>query len=199
MDPALGWGSASDLGHASLFGAIRLITGIQETLQAGLSDFQLDCGLPAGNLIAVKAFQNIPKTPVEPSPVSYPGSAYSDALTLAPLAAGPLIGRAQLLLGSGDVAGALRDTQTVIDRYPRAEHPWNLRSRMAERLGRLDLALEAFEVSTGIWPSDAVAWFKLGLLLRQRGDREPARLALDKARALQPSLTLPGAGPLSQH
>ena len=123
-------------------------------------------------------------------------AAFSDAITLEPLNAPALIGRAQLRIDSGDIRGALVDTQTVIDNYPRAEQPWDLRVRLAERVGRLDLALTALAASTQIWPSDPVAWFKLGLLRRQRGDGDGARVAFERARTLNPSLELPGAGPI---
>ena len=121
-------------------------------------------------------------------------AAYSDAIALEPLAAGALMGRARLYFDTGDVLGALTDTQTVIDTFPRAEQPWSLRAQMAERLGRPDLAMTAFDAATRIWPSDPVAWLKLGLLVRQRGDGERARAAFERARALKPSLNLPGAG-----
>ncbi len=121
-------------------------------------------------------------------------AAYSDAIVLEPLAAGALMGRARLRFDAGDVAGALTDTQAVIDAFPRAEQPWSLRAHMAERLGRPDLALTAYAAVTEIWPSDPVAWLKLGLLARQRGDVERARAAFERARTLEPSLTLPGAG-----
>ncbi len=123
-------------------------------------------------------------------------AAYSDALALEPLNAGALIGRARLRLDTGDLTGALADTQAVIDHFPRAEQPWNLRVAIAERAGRPDLALTALKAAVERWPSDPVAWFKIGLLSRQRGDREGASAAFERARALQPSLELPGAGPI---
>jgi Flp pilus assembly protein TadD len=95
------------------------------------------------------------------------------------------------------MAGALADSQTVIDNYPASEHPWELRATMAERLGRPDLAASALTASTERWPSNAVSWYKLGLLLEQRDESERARRAIERARLLQPSLDLPGAGPIS--
>jgi hypothetical protein len=118
-------------------------------------------------------------------------AALSDALALDPLAAGVLIERARLRFATGDVAGAFADCQTVIDNYPASEEPWELRATMAERLGRLDLAVEAFAASTERWPSNAVSWYKLGLLLEQRGESERARRAIERARLLQPSIDRP--------
>ncbi len=124
-------------------------------------------------------------------------AAFSDALEIDPLDPGSLVGRARLFFDTGFVGGAVQDSQTLIDAYPRAEHPYQLRVAMAERLGRPDLALEALEESTRRWPSDATSWYKLGLLLEQSGEAERARSAYERAKVLQPSLSLPGAGPIS--
>jgi predicted CXXCH cytochrome family protein len=124
-------------------------------------------------------------------------AAFTDALILDPLNAGALLGRARLRFDLGDIQGALLDTQAVIDAYPRAEQPWKLRAHFAERLGRLDLALTAFLAANKNWPSDATGWYKQGLLLRQNGDLR-AREALERARTLEPSLNLPGAGPVME-
>ena len=120
-------------------------------------------------------------------------AAYSDAISLDPLNAGALLGRARLRFDLGDIQGALADTQTVIEAYPQAEQPWALRSEIAERSGRADLALAAFTAATERWPSNATWWYKQGLLMRQIGD-PGAEQALERARTLQPSLSLPGAG-----
>jgi predicted CXXCH cytochrome family protein len=118
-------------------------------------------------------------------------AAFSDAIVLDPLAAEARLARARLALGMGDVRAALVDTQAVIDAYPKAEQPWDLRVELARRAGRPDLARSALDASTRLWPSNARAWLELGLLLQQRGDTERARRALDRARALSPSLVKP--------
>lgn len=125
--------------------------------------------------------------------------AFDDAVILDPLQAGPRLGRARLRFDLGDVQGALVDTQAVIDTYPRAHQPWDLRAQMAERLGRTDLALGAMQMSTRLWPPNASHWFKQGLLLRQQGNEQAAREAIRRARELEPSLELPGAGPVTAH
>lgn len=114
--------------------------------------------------------------------------AFSDALALDRLTASALMGRARLRIDTGDVAGALVDTQAVIEAFPAAEQPWDLRVEMAERAGRADLALAGLKASTRRWPSNAEQWLKLGLLLRQQGDIEGAKRALDRARSLGPSI-----------
>lgn len=124
-------------------------------------------------------------------------AAFSDALELDPLDPGSLMGRARLYFDTGNVGGAVTDSQMLIDNYPRAEQPWELRVSMAERLGRPDLALAALEESTRRWPSNATSWYKLGLLLEQRGDGARARSAYERAKLLRPSLSLPGAGPVA--
>lgn len=125
--------------------------------------------------------------------------ALNDALRLDPKQAGALLTRAQLRFDLGEVGGALQDTQTVIDLYPDAEQPWDLRAHMAERLGRIDLAQAAFEASEKRWPSNAAQLFKLGLLQRQVGLDAEAQTALQKAFLIDPDLELGGAGPLVDH
>jgi tetratricopeptide (TPR) repeat protein len=124
-------------------------------------------------------------------------AAFDDALALDPLNAGALLGRARLRFDAGDVAGALADTQTVIDTWPRSEQPWVLRASFAERLGRPQLALTAYLAANRIWPSDAERWYKQALLLRAGGDMAGAEEAVEWARRLEPSLSLPGAGALA--
>ncbi len=118
-------------------------------------------------------------------------AAFSDAITLDPLAAEARLARARMAVGMGDVRGALVDTQAVIDAYPKSEDPWDLRVELARRVGRTDLALSALDASTRLWPSNARAWAELGHLLEQRGDTERARRALGRARELSPSLVKP--------
>jgi Flp pilus assembly protein TadD len=118
-------------------------------------------------------------------------AAFSDALALDPHAADARLARARLALAAGDIATALRDTQALIEAYPKAEQPWDLRVDIARRAGRMDLALAALEASTRRWPSNARAWSQLGALLQQRGDAERAEKALERARALSPALAAP--------
>lgn len=115
-------------------------------------------------------------------------SAYSDALTLQPLAATALLGRARLNLDLGDLRAALVDSQTVIDTYPSAEQPWQLRLEIAERHNRPDLALAALNAITRLWPSDASHWLKKAILLRRQGAVAESDHALDQVRRLQPAL-----------
>ena len=126
-------------------------------------------------------------------------AAFDDALALDPKQASVLLARAQLRFDLGQVGPALQDTQTVIDLYPQAEQPWDMRARMAERLGRVDLAQAAFQASDQRWPSNATQLFKLGLLQRQVGLEEEARAALQKAYLLDPDLEIGGAGRLVDH
>jgi cytochrome c-type biogenesis protein CcmH/NrfG len=91
----------------------------------------------------------------------------------------------------GDLAGALIDTQAVIEAWPAAEHPWDLRAEIAERAGRPDLAIAALEASTRLWPSNARAWAALARLRRTRGDARGADAALARARTLSPSSASP--------
>ncbi len=114
-------------------------------------------------------------------------AAYGDALKLDPLSAGALMGRARLSWLTGDVPGALNDTQAVIEAYP-AEHPWNLRVEMAERLNQPHLAAVGLQASLEAWPSNPLAWNKLAWLLGRQGDTAGERRALARVGALRPSL-----------
>ena len=124
-------------------------------------------------------------------------AAFDDALFIDPQSAPVLLTRAQLRFDLGQVGPALQDTQTVIDLYPKAEQPWDLRATMAERLSRVDLAQVAFEASDARWPSNATQLYKLGLLLRQVGRHEEAEDALQTAYLLDPDLEIGGAGKLA--
>jgi hypothetical protein len=115
-------------------------------------------------------------------------AAYGDALALEPRSPTLLMGRARLRLLRNDIEGLLHDTQAVIDAYPLAEEPWELRLVLAEKFGRPDLAYEALDQAVLARPSSASHWFKLGKLEEQRGNLAAARRALDRARALQPSV-----------
>ena len=118
-------------------------------------------------------------------------AAFSDAIALDPHAVDARLSRARLALAAGDLPTVLRDTQAVIDAYPKAEQPWDLRVEVARRAGRPDLALSALDASTRLWPSNAKAWLQLSVLLQQRGDSERAQRARERARALSPALVAP--------
>lgn len=113
-------------------------------------------------------------------------AALSDAVIVDPPAPHARLTLARLSLGVGDLPRAMRETQAVIDAYPHAEAPWDLRVEIAERLGRSDLALSALDASTRLWPSNPHAWMKLGLLL-ERANADRARRAFSRARAISPS------------
>jgi hypothetical protein len=114
-------------------------------------------------------------------------AAFTDATAVDALAPQARLHLARLSLGLGDVVRALRETQLVIDAFPRSEQPWDLRVEIAERVGRPDLALSALDASTRVWPSNPRAWVRLGQLAAA-GNPERARQALARARALSPSV-----------
>jgi predicted CXXCH cytochrome family protein len=110
--------------------------------------------------------------------------AFSDAIAVDPRSAQARLARARLSLDAGDIRTAMIDTQAVIDMYPRAEQPWDLRMEIAQRVGRPDLALTAADASTRLWPSNAHAWAALAAAAEAGGDVERARTARDRAAAL---------------
>ncbi len=114
-------------------------------------------------------------------------AALSDALRLDPLLPEALIERARLHFLAGDLPRALADTQLLIETYPRAEQPWNLRVAMAEQLRRPELIMEGLRASAQLRAADASVWYRLGLLQRQAGD-PAAEESLARAKQLQPGL-----------
>ena len=118
-------------------------------------------------------------------------AAFSDAIALDPHAADARLARARLAMAAGDLPSVLRDTQALIDAFPKAEQPWDLRVEVARRAGRPDLALSALDASTRLWPSNAKAWLELSILAEQAGNEERARRARERVRALSPGSAAP--------
>jgi len=114
--------------------------------------------------------------------------AFNDALSIAPGHAAARMQRATLNLQTGDLAAALRDSETLIQQYPLAEQPWDLRVLVAERASRADLAISALQQSLARWPSNGRNWWKLGLLLQQQGDADGHDQAMRQVRRLAPAL-----------
>src|SRR3954463_16217558 len=65
--------------------------------------------------------------------------------------------------------------------------PHRYAARIYEDMGSLSLAVDAAEREVAAAPSDASAWERLGRLRLRTFDRQGARKALDRARALAPS------------
>jgi hypothetical protein len=111
-------------------------------------------------------------------------SAFSDAIAVDPRTAPARLARARMSVDVGDIRQAMIDTQALIDMYPRAEQPWDLRVEIARRVGRVDLALSAADASTRLWPSNPHAWAALAGAAHARGDFERARRARERVAAL---------------
>ena len=122
-------------------------------------------------------------------------AAFSDALTLDPSEAGARMERARLRVLTGDLKGALEDTDVVLAAHPEADEPWNLRTLMALQIGSPAMAAAALDASTQRWPSDAEAWQQLAWLYRGLGEEASAAQALQRAYALRPSLPSLQRGP----
>ncbi len=114
--------------------------------------------------------------------------AFSDALTLDPYYAGARLERAKLRVLTNDLQGALKDTDELLAAHPKDEKAWNIRSTLALRIGSVEMAASALEVSTRLWASDAKAWKQLGLLYQELGRAQEAQQALERAQALEPAL-----------
>lgn len=115
-------------------------------------------------------------------------AAYGDALGVQPDLPGALVARARLHFLTGDFLAVVQDTQTVINAFPEAEGPWEVRADLALRLGRPPMAAQALRESVARWPSNANSWLRLGRLLLAQGDQAAALDALGRAHVLEPSL-----------
>jgi len=115
-------------------------------------------------------------------------SEYNAALALDPSHPGARLNRAWLSLDGGDVEGAETDATELLRRYPLAEKPWNLRAAIAGAKGDLPAAVEAFVWSAEAWPSDADVWHDMGRLMLLLGAKDDARVMLERAATLRPSL-----------
>jgi hypothetical protein len=113
--------------------------------------------------------------------------AFSDAITIDPGAADARMARARLRFDAGDLAGAGLDAEAVIKMYPQAEQPWDLRIEMAQRMGRVDLALSAADASARLWPFNPRTWAIVARLADQSGQTERARQVRERLRVLSPS------------
>jgi predicted CXXCH cytochrome family protein len=111
-------------------------------------------------------------------------AAFSDAIAVDSRTAHARLARARMSVDRGDIRAAMIDTQAVIDTYPRAEQPWDLRVEIARRVNRPDLALTAADASTQLWPSNPYAWSALAASAEARGEAERARLARERVAAL---------------
>jgi len=82
-------------------------------------------------------------------------------------------------------ARAVRDWTRVEGERPL---PHRFAARIYEAQGALSLAVESAQRETERAPRDATAWERLGRLRLARMDRDGARTALERARALHPSV-----------
>jgi Flp pilus assembly protein TadD len=112
--------------------------------------------------------------------------AYDDALKIDAAHPEARLNRARLRLESGDVEGALSDAAILVESYPAADKPWNIRARAAAMAGDIGAAAQALALSTERWPSDPASWHELGRLLLELDRPAEARTALEQARRLQP-------------
>jgi tetratricopeptide (TPR) repeat protein len=112
--------------------------------------------------------------------------AFGDALKIDAAHPEARLNRARLRLESGDLEGALSDATILVESYPAADKPWNIRARAAAMAGDIGAAAQALALSTERWPSDPASWHELGRLLLELDRPAEARTALEQARRLQP-------------
>jgi tetratricopeptide (TPR) repeat protein len=88
---------------------------------------------------------------------------------------------------SGDYSAAARAARDWIRAERERPAPYRYAARIYEDMGALSQAVDAALREVDAAPSDASAWERLGRLRLRTFDREGARDALERARALQPS------------
>lgn len=115
-------------------------------------------------------------------------AAFDDALRLDAGHAGALMGRARLALIAGDLKRVIATTQRVIDTFPGAEAPWQLRALLARRLRNIPFQIKGLQAVVERWPSDAGAWHQLFELYERQGASAPAAAARARVDALAPGL-----------
>ncbi len=88
---------------------------------------------------------------------------------------------------AGDYAAAARSVRDWARIEPDRPGPHRTAARIYEDMGSLTQATDAAVRETVTAPRDATAWERLGRLRMRRFDRDGARTALERARALHPS------------
>jgi tetratricopeptide (TPR) repeat protein len=88
---------------------------------------------------------------------------------------------------SGDFSAAGRSVRDWIRAERDRPAPYRYAARIYESMGALSQAVDAGEREVAVAPEDASAWERLGRLRMRTFDREGARSALDRARAVKPS------------
>jgi tetratricopeptide (TPR) repeat protein len=88
---------------------------------------------------------------------------------------------------AGDHSAAGRSVRDWIRAEKDRPAPYRYAARIYESMGALSQAVDAAEREVAVAPEDASAWERLGRLRMRTFDREGARAALDRARAVEPS------------
>src|SRR3954465_3650329 len=89
---------------------------------------------------------------------------------------------------SGNLTAAARAVRDWARRDPERPAPQRFAARIYEDMGAIDLAAEAADRVAARAPSDADAWERVGRLRLRPLQSEAARSALERARALEPSV-----------
>ena len=88
---------------------------------------------------------------------------------------------------AGDHRAAARAVRDWTRTEPERPAPYRYAARIYEDMGSLSMAVEALARETDRSPGDASAWERLGRLRLRVFDRQGAREALERARAIAPS------------
>src|SRR5690606_15240318 len=89
---------------------------------------------------------------------------------------------------AGDLLAAGRAVRDWARVEPDRSTPHRFAARIYEDMRAYDLARDAARRETDVAPNDASAWERLGRLSIRLGDRSSARAALERARAIAPTV-----------
>lgn len=93
---------------------------------------------------------------------------------------------AKLYYSAGDIAKASEAIIQALEREPYHPEYLYVHGKILERGSNFDAALLAFRQSTLVNPKESDAYFEMGTIYQQRGDRAKARAAYEKALEISP-------------
>lgn len=91
------------------------------------------------------------------------------------------------LLSQGHLQKALDQSQALFQRYPNSAVLLNIQGVILKKMGRIDLAVEAYTKALFVKPDDGYTYFNLGNALKQQGKLEESVGAYTRALSVIPN------------